>query len=283
VEAVPRILAVAMYVTITVWVAFAANRPSLPAPTGPYGVGRVAYEFTDSTRPEPLSSVLGAHRRLMVYVWYPTDSKQLTGQRSAPYLPGFDQASSKIASGDIADMFRPAIYDGPRSLPSTAVVDNAPLTRGVQKFPLLLFAHGWGNPTFLYTAELQDIVSHGYIIAAIDHPYDTNYTQFLNGEVTGFAQASFDKAAKRPYGIRTYTKERVQVMAEDNRYALTQLLSRSGTRKLQAPFYARINEGKIGAFGHSIGGLTLRGPARSILGSRHVWIRTAPIIVVLPS
>ena len=37
-------------------------------------------------------------------------------------------------------------------------------------------------------------------------------------------------------------------MAKDDRYALT--------RSLHAPFYARLDTGKIGAFGHSIGGLT---------------------------
>jgi hypothetical protein len=121
---------------------------------------------------------------------------------------------------------------------------------------LLLFAHGWGNPTFLYTAELQDIVSHGYVVAAIDHPYDTNYTRFPDGEVIGFAQGSFDKAVRQPHGLRAYTKERVEVMAQDNRYALTQLLNYAITKNVHAPFFGRIDADNIGAFGHSIGGLT---------------------------
>jgi len=45
-------------------------------------------------------------------------------------------------------------------------------------------------------------------------------------------------------------------MAQDNRYALTQLLNNAYTRALHAPFYGRIDVGKIAAFGHSIGGLT---------------------------
>lgn len=237
-------------------VALAANQPSLPQPAGPYGIGRVSYEFTDTSRSEPLASKPGVHRRVMVQVWYPIDAQSMNGRNTAPYLPGFDQASSKISPGDIADMFRPAVYKGPQSLPTTVAIENAPITNRRQKFPLLLFAHGWGNPTFLYTAELQDIVSHGYIVAAIDHPYDTNYTRFPDGEVTGFGQASFDQAAKRPYGIRAYTKERVEVMAQDNRYVLTQLLSDADMQALHAPFYESINSREIGAFGHSIGGLT---------------------------
>jgi pimeloyl-ACP methyl ester carboxylesterase len=216
----------------------------------------VSYEMIDPSRSEPLSPKPDAHRRMMVYVWYPTDKKAKVGEVTAPYLPGFDEAKSKISAGDVADMFYPAIYEGQSSLPATVVVDDAPIARGKQRFPLLLFAHGWGNPTFLYTAELQDIVSHGYVVAAIDHPYDSNYTLFPDGEVIGFAQESFNKAAGQPHGIRAYTKERVEVMAQDNRYVLTQLLNYARTRNAHTPFFERIDADKIGAFGHSIGGLT---------------------------
>src|SRR5258708_32081642 len=154
-------------------------------------------------------------------------------------------------------MFRPAVYSGTASLPKTHVVENAPMPKGGRRFPLLLFAHGWGNPTFLYTAELEDIVSHGYVVAAIDHPYDTTYTRFPGGDVTFFAQERFNKeVAKQPHGLSAYSKERVEVMGQDNQYALTQLLKYADTRSLNAPFYKRIDTEKIGAFGHSIGGLT---------------------------
>ncbi len=234
----------------------AADKPALPAPSGPYAVGRVSYELTDLSRPEPLSASPHAYRRIMVQVWYPAGRRATEGKPVAPYLPGLEEVKSRIAAGDIADMFRPATYAGPDSLPETAVVDNAPMARGGQKFPLLLFCHGWGNPTFLYTAELQDLASHGYVIAAIDHPYDTAYTRFPDGEVAFFAQARFNReVARQPHGLSAYSKERVEVMSQDNRYALTELLRYAGTRSLRAPFYGRIDTEKIGAFGHSIGGL----------------------------
>jgi|SRR5215469_10104468 len=91
--------------------------------------------------------------------------------KTAPYLPGFDAAKSKLSQDDITDLFRLAKYNG--SLPDTHTIENAPIARDDKKFPLLLFCHGWGNPTFLYTAELEDIVSHGYIVAPVDHPYET--------------------------------------------------------------------------------------------------------------
>jgi Platelet-activating factor acetylhydrolase, isoform II len=235
----------------------AAENPSLPTPSGSYGIGRVSYELTDPSRPEPLSSNPNARRKMMAYVWYPIDRRAAQGKVTAPYSPGFDEVKSRLRAGDIADMFRPAVYGGAASLPKTDVVENAPMPTGERKFPLLLFAHGWGNPTFLYTAELEDIVSHGYIVAAIDHPYDTIYTRFPDGDVTFFAQERFNmQAAKQPHGLSAYSKERVEVMANDNQYALTQLLKYADTRRFGAPFYAHIDAEMVGAFGHSIGGLT---------------------------
>jgi predicted dienelactone hydrolase len=235
----------------------ATDRPSLPTPGGSYGSGRVSYELTDASRPEPLSSSPNARRKMMVHVWYPTDRQTTQGKVTAPYLPGFEEVKSRISAGDIADMFRPATYVGPEALPETVVVENAPIAGGRQNFPLLLFSHGWGNPIFLYTAELQDIVSHGYVVAAIDHPYDTTYTRFPDGDVAFFAQERFNReAAKQPHGLSAYSKERVEVMSKDNQYALTQLLKYADTRSLGAPFYGRIDMEKIDAFGHSIGGLT---------------------------
>lgn len=235
--------------------ALASDGPTLPVPSGTYGIGRVSYALTDTSRPEPLAASPSAHRKIMMYVWYPTDRKVAAGKPTAPYLPGFDEVKSKLSEGGIADMFRPAAYAGPASLPKTEVVENAPAARGKYKFPLLLFSHGWGNPTFLYTSELGDIVSHGYIVAAIDHPYDTAYTRFPDGQVTLFAQERFDSAVAKPQGINNYAKERVEVMAEDNHFALTEILRFAATRSLHAPFYAHIDANRIGAFGHSIGGL----------------------------
>jgi len=232
-----------------------AEKPSLPIPGGPFGVGRVGYALADPSRPEPLSASPNAHRKMMIYVWYPIDRNTTAGRSPAPYLPGFEDVKSRLSPGDIADFFRPAVYDGPASLPKTDVVENAKGLEGRRKFPLLLFAHGWGNSIFLYTAELEDIVSRGYVVAAIDHPYDTAYTRFPDGEVTLFAQDHFNSAVAKPRGMNDYARERVEVMAEDNRYALTHILRLASARSMRAPFYGHVDEAHIGAFGHSIGGL----------------------------
>jgi predicted dienelactone hydrolase len=231
------------------------GRMSLPAPTGTYGVGRVSYALTDESRPEPLSTTPDARRKIMVFVWYPTESKATPRMKAAPYLPDFEKVLPKLSPDDVKGMFRPSTFRGIDLLPQTNVVENAPIVPGKQQFPLLLFSHGWGNPTFLYTAEVEDIVSHGYIVVAVDHPYDTAYTRFPDGNVILFAQDRFDKETKKPNGVTNYAKERVEVMGDDNKFALNEILKYANTSSLHAPFYKRVNEHEVGAFGHSIGGL----------------------------
>ena len=232
-----------------------ASRMSLPAPSGPYGVARVSYALTDHSRSEPLSNLQGARRRVMAFVWYPTDRKATPGVKTAPYLPDFDKVTSKLSADDLGGMFRPSKFKDIDSLPQIPVLEAAGIARGRQRFPLLLFSHGWGNPTFLYTAELADIVSHGYIVVAVDHPYDTTYTLFPGGDLVLFAQDRFNAESRKPKGTANYARERVEVMGDDNRFVLTEILRYANTRASRAPFYKHVDESAIAAFGHSIGGL----------------------------
>jgi predicted dienelactone hydrolase len=58
---------------------------TLPAPTGPYAVGRVEYAWTDQARTDPLAPHAGTMRALVVWAWYP--AARVPGAQPAPYLP----------------------------------------------------------------------------------------------------------------------------------------------------------------------------------------------------
>ena len=63
-----------------------AATPTLPTPSGTFGIGRIGYEWIDLSRPDPYSIAPQAHRDLMVYLWYPSPR----GNAGEPgwYLPG---------------------------------------------------------------------------------------------------------------------------------------------------------------------------------------------------
>ncbi len=67
-------------------VAQAAEAPQLPVPTGPYGIGRIAYDWTDAKRPDRLAADPQHSRELMVYLWYPIERPSV--ESDGVYLPG---------------------------------------------------------------------------------------------------------------------------------------------------------------------------------------------------
>lgn len=229
--------------------------PRLPLPTGPFGVGRVTYDWIDGSRPEPLSQKAGARREVMVYVWYPTAR---AGQASnfAPYFPDFVAAKGTINDQDFKDMLRPADEEIRKSgLPHTRTMEANGMTKDSKRYPVLVFSHGWGLQSALYSAELEDLASHGYVVAAVDHPYDATVTLFADGRVAKFARDNFDAAAKKSRGYIDYAYERVEVMATDMRFVIDELSRYDRTPSLRAPFAGHLDLSRIGVFGHSIGGM----------------------------
>ena len=221
----------------------------LPAPTGTYAVGRVSLHWIDSSRNDAASP--SGKRELMVYAWYPATTRSSLVE--APYIPGVAQVASAIGDSAMRDEFRAAtdrIKDG--SVSSHAVVD-APAARARDLFPILLFSPGFGESSLTYTAILGDLASHGYVVFAIEHPGDTYAVLYPGGRVARFAQAAWDSALARPRGAVEYQIAQVATRANDIRYVLHHV-ARDNDPTIRR-FLSRADVRRIGAFGHSLGGL----------------------------
>ncbi len=216
-------------------------------------VGLVAYHWTDAARPEPLSEQQSANRELMVYVWYPAARSKAT-HSSALYLPEFQSLQKAVSAADLEDLFRPA-YAALQQFgyPPTHTIENSRMPHG--RYPVLVFSHGLGFISALYTAELEDLASHGYVVAAIDHPYDTTFTRFPDGRFVTYAQDKWDAEAKKPDGYLIYVKERIEVWAADTRFVIDQLIRYDKQPALGAPFAGHLDLARLSALGHSVGGL----------------------------
>src|SRR5438270_11598505 len=51
---------------------------TLPAPTGPFAIGRSIYDWTDDAHPDPLAPVAERRRELLVWIWYPAAAGRST-------------------------------------------------------------------------------------------------------------------------------------------------------------------------------------------------------------
>ena len=226
----------------------------LPRPTGPYAVGRVSYDWIDTTRPEVLAKAPNTHREIIVDVWYP--AAPLLGASTAPYLPNAEKIEKSSYARFEEHWWRkawPMVVSGSIH---TRAFENASFVSGDRRFPLITFSHGYSVEPAGYTHQIEELVSHGYVIAAIHHTYEVAVTVFPDGRMIPFSvENSRGQDSPTIEAYRAWEKKRVDVWAADFRFTLVQIIRLNADAAQKAPFSGRIDIRQAGAFGHSFGGL----------------------------
>jgi dienelactone hydrolase len=148
--------------------------PYLPEPTGPCPVGTTPLWLTDSSRPDPWAAGVAA-RELMVSLWYPATSPD---GRRAPYMTPAE-AELQLTSRGISGVPQEALS----TVRTNAVSEATPAGRQ-RALPLVVLSPGFTNSRSVLTALAEDLASHGYVVAGIDHTYESFGTAFPDGRVT---------------------------------------------------------------------------------------------------
>jgi dienelactone hydrolase len=154
----------------------AGQRPALclPVPTGPCPVGTTSLWLTDTSRPDPWAAGVTA-RELMVSLWYPAAPSD--GPRARYMTPA--ESELQLTSRGITGL-RP---DALSTVRTNAAVDATP--EGTKRsLPLVVLSPGFTNSRSALTALAEDLASHGYVVAGIDHTYESFATAFPDGRVT---------------------------------------------------------------------------------------------------
>ena len=143
---------------------------ALPRPTGRAAVGRDTLALADTTRTDPWVPGAGP-RRLMVTLFYPAVPR--TGTRAsymdieeAAALVDFAEFGPQLPAAKLAAT-RTWSRDGARPLPG--------------RHPLVLLSPGFTVPRHTLTGLAEDLASHGYLVAAVDHAYESVAARFPGG------------------------------------------------------------------------------------------------------
>ena len=207
--------------------------PQLPGPTGPYPVGTTSLWLTDASRPDPWVAAAKA-RELMISLWYPAARP---GGRRARYMTPAEsklQLTSRGITSVPADVL---------SMTRTNAISDAPPGGSEHSLPLVLLSPGFTNPRSALTGLAEDLASHGYVVAGIDHTYESFGTAFPDGRVT----TGLARKARRGSG---FWEKVVAGRGADVSFVLSQLIGADPAW----PGAGLIDPSRIAMAGHSIGG-----------------------------
>lgn len=247
----------------------------LPAPTGRYAVGTTYLYLVDRSREESFTEDKTDRRELPVQLWYPaerTDDVPL-----APYLQDAKKVGRRLA-GDVRITEKthlpPFMFDHLAQVKAHSFPD-APLASEDLRYPVLIFSHGYAQGMASQnTVQMQELASHGYIVASITHPYEALLAFMADGGAVAANRAQLQalsdelgpllkiwaKSGSRVEqdarfralvaGTQTAAKS-VDLWVADTRFVVDELARLNAER-----FAGKLDLDRLGVFGMSFGGTT---------------------------
>ncbi|MFD5618889.1 alpha/beta hydrolase family protein [Streptomyces yangpuensis] len=212
----------------------AATRLELPRPTGAFAVGRDTLHLVDHERKDPW--VPTADRELLLSLYYPALAR--TGS-PAPYMEVTEAKALLTDRGQLGDHVTPEEVAATRTHARTGALPRPAAGR----YPLIVLSPGFTMPRASLTGLAEDLASRGYIVAAVDHAYESDGTLFPGGRVLTC------KACEQVFPDRSLHRVS-DGRARDVPFVLDRL---TGPRPAWRHSWL-IDSRRIGMAGHSIGG-----------------------------
>jgi dienelactone hydrolase len=208
--------------------------PVLPRPSGPHLVGSVIFRWTDTQRPETFATGAGERRQVIAQAWYPTET-------AGPPVRYFE-AQGRLPA--YVDPY-PGFFYGDFDQVDTHASASPPVSTERPIWPVLVFLPGWGSPREAYSGLCADLASHGYVVVALSHPYESAVSVLADGRVVG--------AAVGASALGANMADMTPIRAADSRFVLDQL-ERLAQVEPGSPLVGHLDVRHTGIVGHSMGG-----------------------------
>ena len=223
----------------------AANIQDINNVSGKYSIGTKRMVWTDSTRTNWYLDGYGKNRKLMAQIWYPANPETL--EKQSQYLDNKKALTHtiKLQGYDVPEIFTNQIGN----VKCNSWEDALPVLG--KKYPILIFSHGHGGLRTQNTNQVEELVSHGYIVISVDHTYDAGFVEFPDGEVvySYTSRPNDEPIIETPEQFYTRFSYRV----DDIDFVINQI---DIFEKYDVKISSIMDKSNIGVFGHSFGGLT---------------------------
>jgi predicted dienelactone hydrolase len=250
----------------------------LPHPGGPYEIGTLTYDWVDASRQELFSTDPNARRELMAQIWYPAKG---SSSPRAPYI-----ADANVVAPALARLFHlPEFTFEHLQYATTNAVSSAPVSDAQPSYPVLIFLEGLDGFRQMNTFEVEELVSHGYVVAAIDEPYTAASVVFPDGrQVAGLSkdqinvliQQSVEPVATAPtLNGHELKNGLIPYLAQNATFALDQLAALDHADP-NGILTGRLDVQRAGIFGVSLGGITATEACRLDSRFRACLVMDAP-------
>jgi pimeloyl-ACP methyl ester carboxylesterase len=120
----------------------------------------------------------------------------------------------------------------------------------------VVFSHGLGGSSFGYTALFEDLVSHGYVVAAIQHPGTADAVVFPDGRVAPQFRDTPPPdltPAQRMQRMMDQAGQAIEEGAADERFVLDRLMRGDARGGKQFALAGRLDLSHVAVMGHSAG------------------------------
>ena len=221
----------------------------LPKPRGRHLVGRVTVQLEDPARPAWVEELEDGppRRTLMACIWYPRDPAA-----DLAHLERTSFIENKKFAGKMSQSFGfPGFIASHLRLVTANSIRDAPPLRG-RRFPVVVFSHGLYSTRMQNTALLEDLVSQGFVCAAVDHPYDAVFVLYPDGSSASF-MGTYPEGTDF-VGLQKYRNRNLHMRAGDLSFLLDRLERMNATAGHL--LCGTMDFGSVSALGHSFGGAT---------------------------
>jgi len=222
-------------------------------------VGTVSYDLTDFARPDPYAQVLGnppGPRALRVQLWYPAEDID-PGARPLPWMvDGLRQVQAIVDThGFPSFIWNHTVLMNSNSY---AVGPDLELLGAQGPWPVVLISHGWEGYRGLHADLAEELASHGYLVAALEHTYGAAATLLDDGRLRQSSPVVLPARGSSDQ-FPVLATRLVQTFADDNRFLLQHLTSVQEGRADQGPsvlgqLAGTMDLSQVGLVGHSTGG-----------------------------